>query len=55
MKTLTLTCPDQMHEQLERLDDELWPKYSRQSVTNLMKLGFSREEAEAYFPDAKQR
>jgi len=34
------------------LDDKLWPRFSRESVERLVELGFSREEAEAYFPEA---
>lgn len=40
---------------MQSLDDRLWPKFSRHSVERLMELGFSRADAEAYFPDAKQR
>lgn len=32
--------------------DDRWPEFSRQQVEILVELGFSREEAEAYFPEA---
>ena len=38
-----------------QINDKLWLRYSREQVTKLMELGFSREQAAGYFPDAKER
>lgn len=39
---------------MQSLDDKLWSRFSRQSAGRLMELGFSRAEAESYFPEAKE-
>lgn len=40
------------HGLMSTIGDDRWPQFSRQQVEILVELGFSRDEAEAYFPEA---
>lgn len=42
------------HGVMGTVTDDRWPEFSRQQVKLLVEFGFTREQAEYYFPDAKQ-
>ncbi len=39
---------------MTQIEDKRWPAFSRQQVELLMKRGFTRGQAEYYFPDGKE-
>jgi len=39
---------------MSTIGDDRWPQFCREQVATLIELGFTRKQADYYFPDAKQ-
>ena len=39
---------------MSQIEDKRWPEFSRRQIKLLMERGFTREQAEYYFPDGKE-